>query len=93
MVPDHVSTCFLTILYDGRKIEGPVGSCPLEEIIERYTGTVAARSSSALPKRDGTIFRIILPMKRPADQSQALIFVRSKVVAQVGILHRPKLFL
>lgn len=63
MAPHHVARLFEPFFTTKENRGTGLGLALSKKIIERHSGTISARSS-ALPRRNGTTFRITLPMKR-----------------------------
>jgi signal transduction histidine kinase len=66
MAPHHVSRLFEPFFTTKEKKGTGLGLALSKKIIERHAGTISARSC-ALPRRNGTTFRITLPTKRPVE--------------------------
>jgi len=64
MGPDHVARLFEPFFTTKNDRGTGLGLALSKKIIERHDGTISARSS-ALPRRNGTAFKISLPTKRP----------------------------
>jgi signal transduction histidine kinase len=62
MAPDHVARLFEPFFTTKQDRGTGLGLALSKKIIERHTGTISARSSH-LPRRNGTTFRITLPVK------------------------------
>jgi signal transduction histidine kinase len=63
MAPHHVARLFEPFFTTKENRGTGLGLALSKKIIERHAGTISARSS-ALPRRNGTTFRITLPTKR-----------------------------
>jgi signal transduction histidine kinase len=70
MAPHHVARLFEPFFTTKENRGTGLGLALSRKIIERHAGTISARSS-ALPRRNGTTFRISLPAKRSADAPAA----------------------
>jgi signal transduction histidine kinase len=70
MAPHHVARLFEPFFTTKENRGTGLGLALSKKIIERHAGTISARSS-ALPRRNGTTFRITLPAKRPVDAPAA----------------------
>ena len=66
MAPHHVARLFEPFFTTKDNRGTGLGLALSKKIIERHAGTISARSS-ALPRRNGTTFRITLPIKRSAE--------------------------
>ena len=72
MAPHHVARLFEPFFTTKENRGTGLGLALSKKIIERHSGTISARSS-ALPRRNGTTFRITLPMKRETEGSASSI--------------------
>jgi signal transduction histidine kinase len=63
MKPEHVARLFEPFFTTKESRGTGLGLALSKKIVERHAGTITARSS-ALPRRNGTTFRISLPIKR-----------------------------
>jgi signal transduction histidine kinase len=68
MAPDHVTRLFEPFFTTKENRGTGLGLALSKKIIERHAGSISARSS-ALPRRNGTTFRITLPTKRQVEAS------------------------
>jgi len=66
MGPEQVARLFEPFFTTKENRGTGLGLALSKKIVERHAGTISARSS-ALPRRNGTTFRISLPVRRPAD--------------------------
>jgi signal transduction histidine kinase len=66
MAPEHVARLFEPFFTTKENRGTGLGLALSKKIIERHSGTISARSS-ALPRRNGTTFRITLPTKRAVE--------------------------
>jgi signal transduction histidine kinase len=66
MAPDHMVRLFEPFFTTKEKSGNGLGLALSKKIIERHAGRISARSS-ALPRRNGTTFRITLPTKCQAE--------------------------
>jgi signal transduction histidine kinase len=66
MAPDHLARLFEPFFTTKQDRGTGLGLALSKKIIERHTGTISARSSH-LPRRNGTTFRIKLPVKLTSE--------------------------